>query len=179
MKELFKLYCLFLKMGLFTFGGGYAMLPILQHEIVEKRKWISKEELLNYYSIGQCTPGIIAVNTSSFVGYRKKGILGLISATLGVISPSIIIIIFVAALLQKYMANQYIQWAFDGIRISVVALIVSTVIDMWKSGVKNIRDYAVFATSLFLLAVFNLSAVFIVILAALFAFILNHRKKEK
>ena len=138
MVSLWKLYALFFKMGLFTFGGGYAMLPILKDEAVEKQKWISEEELLNYYSIGQCTPGIIAVNAASFIGYKLRGVAGLISATLGVISPSLIIIVLIAALLSNFMDNQYVQWAFGGIRISVIALIINTVIDMWKKGVKDI-----------------------------------------
>ena len=112
MVRLWDLYSIFFKMGIFTFGGGYAMLPILKNEAVEKRKWISEEELLNYYSIGQCTPGIIAVNAASFIGYQLRGFWGMIWATLGVISPSVVIILLVAMLLRQYMDNQYVQWAF-------------------------------------------------------------------
>ena len=166
MVSLWKLYALFFKMGLFTFGGGYAMLPILKSEAVEKQKWVSEEELLNYYSIGQCTPGIIAVNAASFIGYKLRGISGLITATMGVISPSLIIIIIVAALLSHFTDNQYVQWAFGGIRISVVALIINTVIDIWKKGVKDLRAYFVFFCAAILLWCFDLSAIFIVILAA-------------
>jgi chromate transporter len=165
--SLWKLYFLFFKMGLFTFGGGYAMLPILQSEAVDKKKWISKEELLNYYSIGQCTPGIIAVNAASFIGYKLRGILGLISATLGVISPSIIVITMVALLLRQYMDNQYFQWAFAGIRVSVIALILSTVWDMWQNGVKGIFGYAIFAVAAVLLFWLNWSAIAIVLLAGI------------
>lgn len=176
---LWKLYALFFKMGLFTFGGGYAMLPILKNEAVEKQKWITEEELLNYYSIGQCTPGIIAVNTASFIGYKLRGVFGLISATLGVISPSLIIIVLIAALLSKYMDNQYLQWAFGGIRISVIALIISTVVDMWKKGIKSLRGYIIFAIAAILLWCFNLSAIFIVILAAASGFIPDLRSKKQ
>lgn len=165
-------------MGIFTFGGGYAMLPILKSEAVEKQKWINEEELLNYYSIGQCTPGIIAVNAASFIGYKLRGIKGLISATLGVISPSLLIIVLIAALLRQYMDNQYLQWAFGGIRISVIALIISTVCDMWKKGVKKTRDYVIFAVAAILLWCFKLSAVVIVILAATSAFIPDFRSKK-
>lgn len=178
MTALWKLYALFFKMGMFTFGGGYAMLPILKSEAVEKQKWLSEEELLNYYSIGQCTPGIIAVNAASFIGYKLRGLPGLISATLGVISPSVIIIIAVAALLGKYMDNQYVQWAFGGIRISVIALIISTVWDMWKKGVKNIRGYITFIIAAVLLWCFDLSAVVIVMLAAGGGFIPDFRKDK-
>jgi chromate transporter len=179
MVSLWKLYALFFKMGLFTFGGGYAMLPILQKEAVEKQKWITEEELLNYYSIGQCTPGIIAVNAASFIGYKLRKIGGLISATLGVISPSLIIIILVAALLRKYMDNQYVQWAFGGIRISVIALIIDTVWDMWQKGIKDVRGYVVFAAAALLLWFFDLSAILIVILAAGFAFMPSLRRAKK
>lgn len=175
MVSLWKLYALFFKMGLFTFGGGYAMLPILQKEAVEKQKWITEEELLNYYSIGQCTPGIIAVNAASFIGYKLRKICGLISATLGVISPSLIIIVLVAALLRQYMDNPYVQQAFGGIRICVIALIINTVWDMWKKGIKDVRGYIVFAAAALLLWVGNFSAIAVVILAACGAFIPNWR----
>lgn len=179
MVSLWKLYALFLKMGLFTFGGGYAMLPILQKEAVEKQKWVTEEELLNYYSIGQCTPGIIAVNAASFIGYKLRGIGGLISATLGVISPSIIIIALVAALLRKYMDNQYVQWAFGGIRICVIALIIDVVWNMWQKGVKDVRGYMVFGVAATLLWSFNLSAIAIVILAAAASFIPDWRRTKR
>ena len=178
MVRLWNLYSIFFKMGIFTFGGGYAMLPILKNEAVEKRKWITEEELLNYYSIGQCTPGIIAVNAASFIGYQLRGFWGMIWATLGVISPSIIIILLVAMLLRQYMDNQYVQWSFDGIRVSVIALIVDTVIGMWKKGICNVRDYLVFGLAAVLLLFFNLSAVAIVILAAAGAFIPHSQRKK-
>lgn len=174
--NLWRIYALFFKMGIFTFGGGYAMLPILKSEVVEKRHWISEEELLNYYSIGQCTPGIIAVNSASFIGYKKHGLSGLITATLGVISPSIIIILLVAALLQQYMDNPYLQWAFGGVRVSVIALIINVVWDLWRKGVKTVRDYIVFAVALALLLWGNISAVALVILAALSGFIPNFKR---
>ena len=179
MISLWKLYALFFKMGLFTFGGGYAMLPILKKEAVEKQKWLTEEELLNYYSIGQCTPGIIAVNAASFIGYKLHKLSGLVSATLCVISPSLIIIVLVAALLRQYMDNQYVQWAFGGIRIGAIALIIDTVWDMWQKGVKGIRGYIVFTAAALLLWLFNLSAITIVILAALAAFIPDLRRTQK
>jgi len=179
MISLWKLYCIFFKMGIFTFGGGYAMLPILKSEAVDKKHWITEEELLNYYSIGQCTPGIIAVNAASFIGYKLRGILGLISATFGVASPSLIIILLIAALLRQYMDIRYVQWAFGGIRISVIALIIDTVWEMWRKGIKTIRDYIVFALASVLLLSFDISAVAVVILAAGGAFIPNLTFKKK
>ena len=178
MVRLRDLYGIFFKMGIFTFGGGYAMLPILKDETVEKRRWITEEELLNYYSIGQCTPGIIAVNAASFIGYKLRGFWGMIWATLGVISPSVIIILLVAMLLRQYMDNQYVQWAFDGIRVSVIALIIDTVAGMWTKGICRIRDYVVFGLAAILLLFFNLSAVAIVILAAAGSFIPNFKRQK-
>ena len=162
--QLWKIFLLFAKMGVFTFGGGYAMLPILKSEMVDKRKLINEEELLNYYSIGQCTPGLIAVNAASFIGYKLRKLSGLIAATLGVISPSILVIVLVAMFLHKYMDNQYVIYAFGGIRISVVALIVNVVIDLWKSGMKNVEDYIIFVVAVGLLFFLNLSAVAVVLL---------------
>ena len=178
MVGLWKIFAVFFKMGLFTFGGGYAMLPILKSEVAEKYKWVSEEELLNYYSVGQCTPGMIAVNAASFIGYKLRKLSGLIAATMGVIAPSVIIILLVALILRQYMDNQYVQWAFGGIRISVVALIINTVADMWKKGVKRVRDYMVFAVALVLLFLCHLSAIVIVLLAAGSAFIPDFRSKK-
>ena len=177
--SLFELFAIFCKMGMFTFGGGYAMLPILKTEVVDKKKWITEEELLNYYSIGQCTPGIIAVNASSFIGYKLRGILGMLSTTLAVITPSLFIIMLIAAILRQYMDNQYLQWAFGGIRVSVVALIIMTVVDLWRKGVKNKRDYLVFFIAAALLWFCNLSAVAVVILAAFGSLIPNFKEKKK
>lgn len=179
MISLWKLYALFFKMGMFTFGGGYAMLPILKKEAVEKQKWLTEEELLNYYSIGQCTPGIIAVNAASFIGYKLRKVSGLISATLGVISPSVIIILLVAALLRQYMGNPYFQWAFGGIRICVIALIIDTVWDLWQKGVKDARGYIIFTIAALLLWFFNLSAIAIVVLATLAGFIPDFWRASK
>ncbi|MDO4161671.1 MAG: chromate transporter [Pseudomonadota bacterium] len=179
MVRLWDLYAIFFKMGIFTFGGGYAMLPILKSEAVEKRKFLTEEELLNYYSIGQCTPGIIAVNAASFIGYKQRGFWGIIFATLGVISPSVIIILLMAALLRQYMDNLYVQWAFDGIRVSVIALIIDTVWGMWKKGVSQVRDYIVFGLAAALLLCFNLSAVVVVVLAAAGAFIPDIKSKKQ
>lgn len=166
-------------MGLFTFGGGYAMLPILKSEAVEKNKWVSEEELLNYYSIGQCTPGIIAVNAASFIGYKLRRFPGMLAATCGVVSPSLMIIIAVAALLRQYMDNQYLQWAFGGIRISVIALIINTVINMWRSGVHGAGGYLIFCAAAALLWFFDLSAVTIVILALFAAFLPGLRRVHR
>ena len=109
MKELADLFVTFAKMGLFTFGGGYAMLPLLEREVVDNKKWATKEEIMDYYAVGQCTPGIIAVNVSTFVGYYQKGIAGGIIATLGVVFPSIVIILLIASLIQGFSHIAVVQ----------------------------------------------------------------------
>ncbi|OQY34372.1 MAG: chromate transporter [Spirochaetaceae bacterium 4572_59] len=135
--RLSELFFLFFKMGGITFGGGYAMLPILQRELAETRKWVSEEELLDFYAIGQSTPGIIAVNTATFVGYRTAGIPGALAATAGMVTPSLIIITFIAAFLKTFSENIYVQKALRGVNISVAVLLLTSV---YKFGVKSILD---------------------------------------
>ena len=167
MRKLLHLFLMFFKIGLFTFGGGYAMLPLLQAEIVKKRRWATDEELLDLYSIGQCTPGIISVNVVTFMGYRQAGIAGACAATLGMVMPSLIIITLLAAVLDRYMHNRYVSYAFAGIRICVVALILDIIYDLWKKGITDYKGAGIFAGALLLLLGFNLSAVWIVILAGI------------
>lgn len=180
MKMLWDLFFSFFKVGLFTFGGGAAMLPLLQAEFVERRKWVTDSELMDFYSIGQCTPGIIAINTATFVGYKKQGKIGAIAATLGIVTPSLIIILLVASILSKYMHNPYVIHAFAGIRIVVVALILDAVVRLWKQGVKGRFGWGMFALSLLLLVAAGLSPVMIVIVAGVagYAFQLYLRRKR-
>lgn len=135
--RLWELFSIFFKMGAITFGGGYAMLPILQRELAETRKWVSEEELLDFYAIGQSTPGIIAVNTATFVGYRTAGIPGAIVATTGMVCPSLIIITFIAAFLKSFSENIYVQKALKGVNITVAVLLLTSV---YKFGVKSVLD---------------------------------------
>lgn len=153
MKELFQLFLTFAKIGAVTFGGGYAMLPILQREIVEKHHWATESELLDYYAIGQCTPGVIAVNVATFVGFRKKGIIGGIFSTLGVITPSILIITLITACLENFAEYKVIQHALAGIRVCVCVLIFQSVLKMWKKAVVD-------KTALFLFSLILLLALF-------------------
>ena len=146
------LFCTFFRVGLFTFGGGYAMLPMLQREIVEKKKWSSEEEILDYFAVGQCTPGIIAVNTATFVGYKERGIAGGIAATLGVIAPSVIIITVIAAVLSNFAELPVVQNAFAGIRVCVCVLILNSVVKLFKSSVKDKWTLGIFA-AVFVLSV--------------------------
>ena len=131
MKELLDMFLTFARIGGFTFGGGYAMLPMLQKEVVNGRHWATDEELMDYYAIGQCTPGIIAVNTATFVGYKNRGIPGAIAATLGVIAPSLVIIMIIAAFISNFIELSFVSSAFAGIRACVCVLIGSAV-SSWR-----------------------------------------------
>lgn len=137
MNRFVDLFFTFSKIGVCTFGGGYAMLPILQRELVENKKWATEEQLADYYAVGQCTPGVIAVNTATFVGSNLLGVAGGVVATLGLVFPSIVIILVIAAFLQNFMHIQWVIHAFNGIRAGVVALILTSVIKLFKGAVKD------------------------------------------
>ncbi|MDR1205238.1 MAG: chromate transporter [Peptococcaceae bacterium] len=162
-----KLFFTFAKIGLFTFGGGYAMLPMIQREVADVNGWANEQELVNYYAIGQCTPGIFAVNLSTIIGYKQRGIKGALTATLGMIFPSLVIIICVASVLGRFAEYEAVQHAMAGIRAGVAALIISTVFKLGKSAVRDGFGAAVCAVSFVLSAVFLLSPVYVVTAAAL------------
>lgn len=153
-KLLFDLCWAFFKIGGLTFGGGLTMLPMLERELVTNRKWITEEELLDCYAIGQCTPGIIAVNTATFVGYKKAGVAGGIAGTLGMILPSILIITIVAAFLKSFMNNVWFRHAMMGVRGVVCALLLNTVINLGKKTLKNLVCW-IFCIVIFILAMFT------------------------
>ena len=171
MKILFELYITFFKIGAFTFGGGYAMLPLLQRELVDKRKRITEEEILDYYAIGQTTPGIIAVNTSTFCGRKRKGNLGGLVASLGFISPSIIIITLIANFLNTFSHITFIQNAFSGIRIAVSALVLNTVINMVKKTANSKIKILIFLLTFIAIGIFSISPIIIVIAFGIFGII--------
>ena len=179
MKELWTLFITFAMVGVMTFGGGYAMLPILQREVVEKKGWATDEELTDYFAIGQCTPGIIAVNTATFIGQKQKGILGGILATLGVVFPSLIIISALAGVIDAFSHLEWVQHAFAGIRVCVCVLIFNAVIKLWKSAIKDIWSALIFgvvlAASLFL----DLSPVVYVLVAAVAGILIKTLEVKK
>ncbi len=144
MKELFSLFFTFAKVGVMTFGGGYAMLPILQREVCEKKGWATDEELMDYFAIGQCTPGVIAVNTATFVGQKRKGIIGGIIATLGIVFPSLIIISLLAGVIETFSHLQWVQHAFGGVRICVCILIINAVVKLFKKAVADWKTLLIF-----------------------------------
>lgn len=179
MKEFVDLFLTFAKIGGFTFGGGYAMLPIMQRELVEKKGWATEEELMDYYAIGQCTPGIIAVNTSTFIGYKYKGIIGGIVATLGCIFPSMIIITIIAACLQNFADYAVVQHALAGIRACVCALILDAVIKLGRKSLVDIPSYVIAMCILICSLFFDISAVSLVIVAAIIGIVVKTISAKK
>lgn len=165
MKLLWDLFFTFARIGGFTFGGGYAMLPMIQNEVVERKKWASEEEVMNYYAVGQSTPGVIAVNTATFIGYKQAGVWGAIFATLGVIAPSFFIITVIAAFIRNFLEYEAVAHALAGINVAVAVLVISAVINLWKKGVKNLFGICMFAIG-FAISVFtNWSPIVVVVLA--------------
>lgn len=179
MKTLLRMFFTFARIGGFTFGGGYAMLPMLQKEVVEKYKWATNDELLDYYAIGQCTPGVIAVNTATFIGYKLKGIPGAIFATLGVVSPSVVIIGLIAAFVSNFRDLEVMQWAFSGIRAAVVALILSASIKIGKKSLVDIFTVLIFVAVTALSFFTDLSPVIFVVTAAVCGLVIKLSKEKK
>ena len=166
LKELLSLFLTFAKVGVMTFGGGYAMLPILQREVVENKEWTTDEELTDYFAIGQCTPGVIAVNTATFIGQKRRGILGGIVATLGVVFPSLVIIAALAGVITTFSHLAWVQHAFAGIRVCVCVLIFNAVLKLWKGAVKDVWGLVIFLVILALSVFTKLSPIIYVLAAA-------------
>ena len=179
MKQLFKLFWVFAQMGASCFGGGYAMLSLLQKVIVEQYGWATEEELMDYYAIGQCTPGVIAVNTATFVGQKCRGTAGALFCTLGVVFPSLVIITLIAAFLSNFAHLPLVQNAFAGVRVCVCVLIFNAVTKLWKKSVKDkmgvVICLAVFAASV----VFEVSPVLCVVLAGITGVVIHTRRWAK
>ncbi len=152
MNILIDLFLTFARIGVCTFGGGLAMLPILQRELVENKRWATEEELADYYAVGQCTPGVIAVNTATFVGRSQAGLMGGVLATLGVVFPSVVIILVIAAFLKNFMHIAWVVHAFNGVRAGVAALILSSVVKLFKSSVTDWPTRIIYAVVLLLAA---------------------------
>lgn len=179
MKILWELYQAFFRIGLLTFGGGYAMLPMLKREVVDRYEWITEEEMLDIYAIGQCTPGIIAINTATYIGYKKGGVFGGIIATFGEVTPSLIIIMLIASVLQNFMDLPIVLHAFVGIRVVVCALMMSSVVQMAKSGIKDRIGFVLFLSTVLLLLFTPVTTIMIVIMAAIAGIIISKVKEGK
>lgn len=163
MKKLIDLFLTFARIGGLTFGGGYAMLPIIQKEVVEKRKWATEEEVMDYYAIGQCTPGVIAVNTATFIGYKNKGLIGGIVATLGVIFPSLVIISIISMFIINFADLEIVKHAFAGISVCVCVLIINAVIKLGKSSIVDTTALLIFLGVFIASVFFNVSPIIAVI----------------
>ena len=179
MKELMNLFWTFCRIGGLTFGGGYAMLPMLQKEVVETHKWATEQELLDYYAVGQATPGIIAVNTATFIGYKEKGILGAIFATSGVVFPSLAIIMSIAGFIDSFSDLNIVQHAFSGIRVAVGVLILNALVNLVKGSVKDILGIILFVATFIISIFFNISVVYIVVASALIGIISDFVNRKR
>lgn len=173
------LFLTFAKVGVMTFGGGYAMLPMLQREVVENKGWATEEELMDYFAIGQCTPGIIAVNTATFIGQKTKGILGGIIATLGVAFPSLIIISLLAGVIEAFSHLAWVQHAFGGIRVCVCILILNAVTKLYKKAVVDKPTFIIFLLVAIGSYFTSMSPVVFVVLAAVAGIVLNNLGGKK
>lgn len=173
------LFVTFAKVGVMTFGGGYAMLPILQREVVDRKHWATEEELMDYFAIGQCTPGIIAINTATFIGQKNKGTLGGICATLGMVFPSLIIISLLAGVIETFSHLAWVQHAFAGIRVCVCILILNAVTKLFKKAVVDYPTLIIFCVVTLGSLFTPVSPVVFVILAALAGIVIKNLGGKK
>lgn len=181
MKILFELFITFFKMGIVTFGGGLTMLPLLERVVVEKKKWATSEELVDYFALSQTTPGIVAVNVSTFVGYKLKGIAGGVVATLGTVTPSLVIITLISSFISNFEDIVWVQKALRGINVAVASLLTYTVISLCRKSIKNVWCALLFVSSFILLYFFKTHTILITLGAAFFGilgYVISKRKTE-
>jgi chromate transporter len=181
LRELVQIYAVFFRIGALTFGGGYTMLAILQEDVVRKLRWTTNEELIDFYAISQSLPGLIGVTTAMLVGYRKKKFPGLAAAALGLACPSIVVILFIAIFIQNFLELRLVQYAFNGIRVAVAALIINTTLVMWKSSVRDKACFFVFMATLLVFLSVKISPIFPVVAGAMAGIAfkeLNPKRKE-
>lgn len=178
-KKMGTLFLTFSGIGAMMFGGGYAMLPLLQREIVEKRGWVTEEEMSDYFAIGQCTPGIIAVNVATFIGRKQAGTAGAIAATLGQVFPCLIIICVIAGVLTNFSDLKIVQDAFGGVRACVCILILNAVVKLFRGGVVDIPSFLIFSCVLLTAVFTSLSPVVLIAGAGLTGFIVSFFKRKK
>lgn len=167
LKKALQLFGIFFKIGAFTFGGGYAMIPLIEHETAEKRQLIDKEEISDIVAIAESTPGPIAINSATFIGYRSCGVLGSALATLGVALPSLITITVIALFLRKVMDNRFVKYAFFGIRAGVLALIAKAVVNFWKRADHGVFGWCVMIAAFLWSAILDWSVIALIALCAI------------
>jgi len=168
---LFRLFWTFLKIGAFTFGGGYAMIPLIQREAVENHKWISDDDIIEIVAIAESTPGPIAVNAATFVGYRAAGVLGAFCATFGVVLPSFVIIALLSRVIEEFQNVRIVKYAFYGIRAGVLALILKAMVGMFKKSFKGWLSLCVTMLAFVLVAVVKLDVIAVIVISALIGLI--------
>ena len=171
MKKLWQIFLTFFKIGAFTFGGGYAMIPLIQREAVENRKWVTDEDILDIITIAESTPGPIAINSATFVGYRAAGVLGSAAATFGVVLPSFVIILALSFVLQQFQNVMAVQYAFRGIQAGVLALLVKALYGMYKKSPKGWAAYVVMAGSFIATAILDINVLYVIIGCAVFGLV--------
>ena len=179
LKELIDIYLVFFKMGAVTFGGGYAMLPILKREIVEARKWLDETKIMDFYAVSQGLPGIIAINVSVFIGYTRRKSIGAITAALGMVSPCLIIITIIAKFLSNFQDNVYVESALSAISICVAALVIQATIQLWKKGVKDLFGVILCLVVFTLMSFTNVSPILMVITSALLGVLVKLQKEKE
>ena len=170
-RQLWKVFATFFKIGAFTFGGGYAMIPLIQREAVDKHGWVTEDDILDIIAIAESTPGPIAINSATFVGYRACGVLGSVAATLGVVLPSFVLIFAISFVLRQFQEIKAVQYAFQGIRAGVLALLCKALWGMYKKNKKNWASYIVMAGSFLLTAIFDVSVLPVLIGCAVFGLV--------
>ncbi|MDR1531580.1 MAG: chromate transporter [Clostridiales bacterium] len=179
MRELLHIFFVFARIGALTFGGGYSMLPLMRRELTIKLGWLADEDVINYFAVAQCLPGVIAINTSMLVGYRRRKLPGLLAAGLGMALPSIIIILIIAGFITGFMETEAVGHAFNGIRAAVLALILNTAVKMWATGVKDIFGVIIFAASLGAFVCLAVSPAVPVICGIISGIIIKERSNRK
>ena len=170
-KRILTLFLTFFKIGAFTFGGGYAMIPLIQREIVEKHGWMEDEDILDIFAIAESTPGPIAINSATFVGWRVAGFWGSALATTGVVLPSFVIILLISFLFNEFASYPVVQYAFTGIRAGVLALLIKSLYTMYKKSPKGWAAYVVMGGSFLLTAIFDINVIFVIIGCAVFGIV--------
>ena len=178
-KRLIALFITFFKIGAFTFGGGYAMIPLIQRETVEKHKWITEDDILDIIAIAEPTPGPIAITSATLVGYKTAGFFGAVMATLGVVLPSFCIILVISYVLREFREIKAVQYAFEGIRAGVLALLIKALVSMYKKAPKGLAAYIVMGASFILTAFLNVNFLFVIVGCAVFGLITSIMASKK
>ena len=171
LKTIFQLFVTFAKIGGFTFGGGLAMLPLIQHETVERRKWVTEQDIMDILAIAESTPGPIAINSATFIGYQTAGFWGAFAATFGVVLPSFVVISIIATVLTAFQQNLYVQYAFNGINVGVLALLCKALWNMYKKSPKGWASYVVMAGSFLMTAILKINIFIVIICCAVFGLV--------